>query len=72
MELAAQGAAEATVGMLTENVVPFPAVLFTSMVPPCCSARRLEMARPSPVPWCFFASVLSPWTKGWNKRGMRA
>ena len=68
----ARGAPEAAIGMLTENVEPLPGALTTSMVPPCSSASRLEMASPRPVPWCFLTMVLSPCTNGWNSRAISA
>ena len=68
----ARVAPEAAAGRVTENVEPLPGALTTSMVPPCSSTSRLEMASPRPVPWYFLTRVLSPWTKGWNSRAMSA
>ena len=42
--------AEALAGMVKWKVAPLPASLSTQILPPINSARRLQMARPRPVP----------------------
>ena len=37
----------------TQNVVRFPGLLETDMVPPCSSTIRLDIASPNPVPLDF-------------------
>ena len=43
-------AAAARAGIVKWNVAPLPASLSTQILPPISSARRLQIARPSPVP----------------------
>jgi hypothetical protein len=40
-------------GKAKENVVPFPSLLSTEMVPPWASTSLLQMANPNPVPLGF-------------------
>ncbi|MNG74491.1 hypothetical protein D3C79_329720 [compost metagenome] len=53
---------------LNENVLPLPAWESTAIVPPISSTRRLQMARPRPVPPYWRVVELSAWAKAWKSR----
>lgn len=46
------------IGISKKNVLPLPNLLSAHTRPPCRSAIDFTIARPKPVPLCFFASRL--------------
>ncbi len=53
-------------GKSTVKVEPLPSSLSTEISPPFISARRLQIARPSPVPPKRRVVEDSAWVKAWN------
>ena len=47
--------------MVKEKTEPLPGVLFTSILPPCISIRRLQMDNPRPVPPNFLVVLVVSW-----------
>ncbi len=66
------GTSAAVTGSEMRKVEPLPCSLSTEIVPPISSTRRLEMARPSPVPPKRRVVDASTWLKEVKSRSIRS